>query len=144
MINDSSKKYYFEVSAKCGHVGRTYYYLGIFYVQAPDGKTAASIVRNMPRVKHHHKDAILSVTRIGYEEYQKGRAMLQKDPYFICHNKREQKMVTDIISKNIFLEPQKERIENIDRKCKLEKLRRQYRKLDKYGYYQMGVLHEKL
>lgn len=91
MINDSSKKYYFEVSAKCGHVGRTYYYLGKFYVQAPDGKTAASIVRNMPRVMHHHKDAILSVTRIGYEEYQKGRSRLQKDPYFFAITKENKK-----------------------------------------------------
>ena len=49
----------FEVEAKCGHVGRKYFTLKVFPVKANSRKEAAAIVRNIPRVKHHHKDAIL-------------------------------------------------------------------------------------
>ena len=49
----------YEVCAKCGHVGRYNYVDKIFAVKASSGKEAAAKVRNFPRVKHDHKDAIL-------------------------------------------------------------------------------------
>lgn len=50
---------YFEVVAKCGHVGRDYYYEGHFFVQAQNAKIAACKVKSQPRVKRDHEDAIL-------------------------------------------------------------------------------------
>lgn len=52
---------YYKVRAKCGHVGRNNYIIKPFFVKANDGKEAAKIVRNTPRVKHDHKYAIIDV-----------------------------------------------------------------------------------
>ena len=55
-------KNYYEVLAKCGHVGKKHYVPVKFAVIAEDGKEAAKMVRYFPRVKHNHKDAILNVS----------------------------------------------------------------------------------
>ena len=60
---------YFEVIAKCGHVGKRFYIPIKFAVAAESSKEAAKIARSIPRVKHDHKDAILSVKKISYQEY---------------------------------------------------------------------------
>lgn len=82
---------YYKVMAKCGHVKRNNYILKMFYVCAANGKEAASIVRNMGRVKHHHKDAIREVEMITYDEYLEGLEKNSIDPYFNVHNPRDQK-----------------------------------------------------
>lgn len=134
-MNNYSKnnQLHFKVSAKCGHVGKSYYYRGLFYVQAEDGKNAASIVRDTARVKHHHKHAILSVEKITFAEYTEGQQVQKNNPYFNCHNKQEQNFFYDISSNDIYPEIKKERKDNADRKSKLEKQHRFYRKMDKYG-----------
>ena len=93
---------YFEVVAKCGHVGRNFYYEGKFYIIATNGKEAAKIVREIPRVKHDHKDAILSLSEINEKEYSKGKLRNDQNPYFKCHNRKEQKIYREIIIENIF------------------------------------------
>ena len=60
---------YFEVVAKCGHVGRHRYYRGVFFIEAEDGKAAAAKVRAFPRVKKEHKDAILECNKIEEAEF---------------------------------------------------------------------------
>jgi len=95
--------YTFEVCAKCGHVGRDYYVDKIFAVRAESAKEAASIVRNFPRVKHHHKDAIRYVIRIDEARYWEIRQTNNVDPYFLCHNIQEQRLmctITPICEKN--------------------------------------------
>ena len=82
---------YFEVEAKCGHVRRNYYILKNFYVCALDGKDAAHKVRNSPRVKHHHKDAIRNVIEIDYDEYLIGLDKVSNDAYFLVHNSSDQR-----------------------------------------------------
>ena len=79
---------YYEILAKCGHVGRKYYYPSKFYVEAEDGKIAAAIVRQRPRVKKDHKDAILHVFKISYEQYKRGLSMRSQDPYNQCKNQQ--------------------------------------------------------
>ena len=54
----------FEVQAKCGHVGKNMYTLKTFAVNTSSRAEAAALVRNLPRVKHHHRDAILRVAEI--------------------------------------------------------------------------------
>ena len=95
-------KQFFKVIAKCGHVGKKKYYLGNFYEMAESGKNAAKIVRGRGRVKHDKKDAILSVKRISFEEYQEGLVQKKKDPYFNCKNIQDQNLILDLINANIF------------------------------------------
>ena len=52
---------YYEVTAKCGHVGKGFYIPITFPVRAKSAAEAASVTRAFPRVKHDHKDAILIV-----------------------------------------------------------------------------------
>ena len=72
---------YLEVVAKCGHVGRTNYIPISFAVCAKDGRDAAKKVRLFPRVKHNHKDAILSVKEISYDTYLEINKRSKEDPY---------------------------------------------------------------
>lgn len=81
----------YKVCAKCGHVGRNHYVDKIFAVRANNGREAADRVRQMPRVKHHHKDAIRSVDEIAEEEYRLIIEENKADPYFSCRNIQEQR-----------------------------------------------------
>lgn len=84
---------YYKVEAKCGHVGRNNYIIKMFYVCADDGKEAALKVRNSPRVKHHHKDAIRSVSEIEYNGYLIGLNRTSTDSYFLVHNSTDQRAI---------------------------------------------------
>ena len=81
---------YFKVQAKCGHVGRNHYILKWFYVKALTGEEAAKVVRDKPRVKHDHKDAIRDLIEISFEDYLIGLKINSEDMYFKCNNKQEQ------------------------------------------------------
>jgi len=87
----------YQVSAKCGHVGRSNYVIKDFPVRAQDGREAAKLVRNFPRVKHHQKDAILDVVEISAEEFEGLRERNSNDPYFQCTNVQEQRMYEEIV-----------------------------------------------
>ena len=103
---------YYKVLAKCGHVKRNKYYEGTFYVRAKDGKAAAAFVRQIPRVKHDKKDAILSVEEITRPVYLKGKQEVQKEMYFKCHNSTQQRLYMDEIRKQIKDEPEKNDYKN--------------------------------
>lgn len=63
---------------------------------AENGKDAAAKVRNYPRVKHHHKDAIRDVLEITKEDYFNLRTQTNKDPYFKCKNIQEQRKIVGL------------------------------------------------
>lgn len=84
---------YYEVTAKCGHVGKKHYIPIIFAVKALNGEEAAKKVREFPRVKHNHKDAIINVIRIGYERFCEIVEANNNDPYLKCHSKQEQNLI---------------------------------------------------
>lgn len=88
-------KNYYEVIAKCGHVGRKHYVPIKFAVIADDGKEAAKKVRQFSRVKHNHKDAILNVKKISYERYLEIVEVNHNDQYLNCHSKHEQKLINN-------------------------------------------------
>lgn len=81
---------FFRVTCKCGHVGRQFFVRIDFPVNADSGKEAAAIARQLPRVKHDHKDAILNCVEIDYEEYQILQKINNNDPYLKCKNPQEQ------------------------------------------------------
>ena len=89
-------KNFFEVIAKCGHVGRNKYIPIKFAVEAESGKDAAAIVRRFPRVKHDHKDAILSVAKIDYARYLEINAINDNNPYLKCGSKHEQRLIVGL------------------------------------------------
>ena len=90
-----TKKYY-EVIAKCGHVGRKNYIPVKFAVVAESGKEAAKKVRQFPRVKHNHKDAILNVRCITLKEFLEIKESNDNDPYLKCHSKQEQNLIVNL------------------------------------------------
>jgi hypothetical protein len=129
---------FFEVKAKCGHVGRGNYYEGIFHIKAENAKEAAAKGRLMPRVKHDHKDAILSVTQLTYEEFKAGCVERDNIPYYQCSNKQEQSEIYEAIAYGIVEDPaflQERPAEDYDRKERLSVLRRMERKTNKYRNY---------
>lgn len=82
---------YYKVLAKCGHVGGRRFYIPIeFFITADSAKQAALITRNIPRVKHDQKDAILWVESISYDEYLEGSEKYSNDPYITSLNPFEQ------------------------------------------------------
>ena len=102
-------KNFYEVQAKCGHVGRGRFFRGTFYVRAYTGSEAAAIVRQLPRVKHDHKDAILSVRRIDRAEYDVERTAVRQNPYYSCTNVQQQRECLDQIEDYIEDEVRPER-----------------------------------
>lgn len=87
---------YYEVVAKCGHVGRKHYIPIKFAIAAINSKDAAQKIRKRPRVKHDHKDAILSVKEVDYETYLQIKKANDKDPYLKCHSRHEQSKIEDL------------------------------------------------
>ena len=82
---------YYEVKAKCGHVGKNNYIIGTLFLWAESGKIAAAVARRFPRVKHDHKDAIISVREISRAAYEKGRKSINETPYWSCVSVQEQR-----------------------------------------------------
>ena len=82
---------YFTVTAKCGHVERDCYIPITFAVKANSAEEAASVTRFFPRVKHHHKDAILSVEEVDFSAYQDRCYINSFDPFLQCSNRQEQR-----------------------------------------------------
>lgn len=99
MKNEFEK--YFMVIAKCGHVGRKKYIPVKFTVVAESGKEAAKKVRQFPRVKHNHKDAILDVRCIKLEEFLEIKEINDKDPYLKCHSKQEQNLIVNLAERMV-------------------------------------------
>lgn len=88
---------YYMVTAKCGHVGKGYYIPITFPVRAESAAEAAAATRDYPRVKHNHKDAILSVREADIYEYDDQRQVNNYDPYLMCKNRQEQQREYDAI-----------------------------------------------
>ena len=101
---------FYEVLAKCGHVGRNHYVLKEFFIRADSAVDAAKRIRCAPRVKHHHKDAIRYVKEIDYDEYVDGVKKMKEDYYFNIHNSSDQKrMFNEIIYREKFVEIEENR-----------------------------------
>ncbi len=87
---------YYKVYVKCGHVGINNCINVWMPVIAETKKEAAAKARWIPRVKHHHKDAILDVVRIDEEEYYELIKKNKCDPFLNCHSKQEQNCIDNL------------------------------------------------
>jgi len=93
MENNIAKLEMYEVVCKCGHVGKSHYVKISFPVKARSRKEAARIARELPRVKHDHKDAILDVCRIDQNRYVELTERNKKDPYLHCSCVQDQNLI---------------------------------------------------
>lgn len=84
---------HYIVKAKCGHVGTNKYVIIDFPIRAEDGKAAAAIARKMGRVKHNHKDAIVSVEKVDQFRYIEQKEKNKRNIYLQARCKQEQKEV---------------------------------------------------
>ena len=100
---DMDWKYYL-VYAKCGHVKRSQYVVKCFPVRAANGKEAAKIVRNKPRVKHHDKHAIVDIKEVSKEEYLNQIKINNDDNFYTVHSVQEQRAMCP----DVYLDAQKE------------------------------------
>jgi hypothetical protein len=92
---------YFAAVCKCGHggagnFGRGYYVPVTFHIMAVDAKSAAKIARNMPRVKHHSKTAILEIRKIDREEYYALKKQNDNDLFLTVTSIQEQRRLVDM------------------------------------------------
>lgn len=133
---------FFKVTAKCGHVGKHFYLPVDFAIYAENAKIAAKIARNKSRVKHHQKDAILSVKEIDYLEYLDLLEKNKNNPYLNSHSIQEQRnnckdLSDKIIEENITIirRNKKERKELIIFKLKKMKLNLDYNFRRDYDYW---------
>lgn len=132
---------YYEVTAKCGHVGRKKFIPIKFAVKAKDGKEAAKKVREFPRVKHDHKDAIIDVVKIDYNTFAEIRKNNNNDPYLHCSNRKEQNIIknlnerleVDLRNADIKYD-KKKRKERIRLKNKKEKILKEANSNEDYEY----------
>lgn len=74
------------------------YIVKTFAIYSENGKEAAKKVRWLPRVKHHVKDAIVSVEKISAHEYETIIEINRCDNYFKCETIQEQNMMCDLNS----------------------------------------------
>lgn len=84
---------YFEVNAKCGHVGRTNCIWIRFAVVAKSRSDAAKRARMFGRVKHDHPNAIGYVKEIDFESFMVLKAENDADPYLHCKSRCEQNQI---------------------------------------------------
>lgn len=80
---------YYIVTCICGHVGAHYGRLTNFAVKAESKRGAAKIARDIPRVKHHHKEAIKEVREVSCEEYEHQAMLNMQDGFLKSKNRRE-------------------------------------------------------
>lgn len=138
------KSKFYKVTCKCGHVGKKWFIRIAFPVNADSGKEAAQIAREIPRVKHDHKDAILSCIEIDYEEYQILQVINSNDPYLKCNNRQEQELIAEL-STRLEPEPRYEssprftKRNNVEYKLKKQKYIEDFD--EDYNEYLGGVLY---
>ena len=61
---------YYIVTAACGYVGHGRYVPIDFPIVAETSSEASRICRNIPRVKHGNKEAIIKVREVSRREYR--------------------------------------------------------------------------
>ena len=126
MMNEMEIKY-FAVEAKCGHVGRKNCIIITFPIVADDRKDAARIARKMPRVKHDHKDAILSVKQISKDEYLSLKEINSSDNYLRCESKQDQIILCKDLDSRVIKDTYFEKVEyKTDRQERINYKRKKY------------------
>jgi len=132
-MNENNK---YIVSTKCGHVGSNKYIVIDFAVSAVNAKVAARIARNIPRVKHHWKNAIEQVREVTPEEYYNQIKINSEDEYLKSQCIQDQRKNCEDIIERVH-ERYTEMTETDKWKKRRERIQYQMKKLDiikRYSY----------
>ena len=124
------KMNYYLVRTKCGHVGKNHYVEITFPIKAETGKDAARIARQIPRVKHHHWDAIIDCRKVAREEYEKQVRINNNDPYLQIKSKQEQKQIEDLIKDRMITDNHQKELASQKKKSSKPNLKYQKRKYE--------------
>lgn len=133
---------FYLVTTKCGHVGKTSYMPITFPVKAENGKEAAKIAREFPRVKHNHWDAILDCKEVDEGSYKKQVSINNKDPYLSSHSKQEQDKFGESIFSRIKEDNHQEEINRVKKNSKKPNLsyqRMKYNFIDRSYQYEYSM-----
>jgi transposase len=98
----------YVVTAKCGHVGKNKYIPIDFPIKAESMKEAAERIRNRPRVKHHHKDAILSIIKVDPEIFIQVVEANNSDLYLKVTSSTDQKRFCEDLEERVHSERKQE------------------------------------
>lgn len=135
------KRNYLKVLAKCGHVERHKYISIVFAVLAENGNEASKKVRQFPRIKHNHKDAILRCDKIILEQFLQIKEINNNEPYLCCKSTHEQKKIFDLQYKleddyqNRKIHSKEERLDRVTYKLAKYKIINDFSKKEyKYDY----------
>ena len=90
------KPHFWAVQARCGHVGNGCYIPVSFALIAESAGSAAEQARQLPRVKHDHKQAIISVKPLSFTEYRQLKHENFQDPYLQCSCVQDFRCIPDI------------------------------------------------
>ena len=126
---------YFLVDAMFGHVGKNKYIVKTIAVIKESKKEASNFVRWMPRVKHHRKDAIISVKEVTYDEYLETKIQNNNDNYFKATNIQEQRLLCSDLEENINTfrtNIEEQEFKRKKSKFKMEKNKKINKELNKY------------
>ena len=118
---------FYEVEAKCGHVGLTNCVWIKFAIKAGTPKEAVAFVKEYGRVKRNHKDFIRGVSEISYDEYRILARENKYDPYLNARNIREQRAIPDFderVEVDEYNVNRREKKKNHDPSYKLKKIER--------------------
>ena len=121
---------YYLVEAKCGHVRRSQCTYKKLPIKAKTAKEAADIARNTPRVKHDHKDAIIDVKEISYEEFLELKKEHDSDPYFQATCSADQKridMYDEIVPDPHYVKKYKTTYDDTDRQYRIYFRQKKYK-----------------
>ena len=122
---------FYLVTTKCGHVGKKAYMPITFPVKAENGREAAKIARAFPRVKRHHKDAILKCEKVDRVKFVEQIKINNEDPYLHVVSKQEQQIIVENIEQRIVEDNHQDEINKPVKKTKRPNLK--FQKL-KYLY----------
>lgn len=86
-----NQKNYYIVVCKVGHVGRNHFTKISYPIYAENGKEAAKIARNLPRVKHDDPNAIISCKKVSKEEFDAQKEANKKNQFLHCTNRQMQR-----------------------------------------------------
>jgi len=86
---DEKGRYKFEVTCKCGHVGKASYIPVSFPIKAKTKKEASEMAIRIPRVKHEHSDVILGIKKIGNKRFRELSAINRNDIYLNVKGKKD-------------------------------------------------------
>ena len=137
---------FYLVTTKCGHVGKTAYMPITFPIKAENGREAAKIARNFPRVKRHHKDAILNCEKVDEKRYFEQLSLNNQDPYLHVTSKQEQEQYNNEIIARVVEDNHQYEINKPSKKSKRPNLKFQKKKYindydeyedDDYGEYEL-------